>query len=107
PGFTPTDVVETELMAGDRLDIYPSPLARGLQATIRASRSPGAESGKLLVFDAQGRTVRLIQARVAGNEVTAQWDGRTGHGERAAAGVYFIQWRDARGSASGKLVLLD
>jgi hypothetical protein len=106
-GIIATDVVEAELSAGDRLEIYPSPLARGVQATIRATRGSAAEGGRLLVFDAQGRTVRLIQARVAGNEVTAQWDGRTGQGERAAAGVYFIQWRDARGSASGKLILLD
>jgi hypothetical protein len=106
-GITTTDVVDAELTAGDRLEIYPSPLARGLQATIHASRAAGAEDGRLLVFDAQGRTVRLIQARVAGNEVTAQWDGRTGQGERAAAGVYFVQWRDARGSASGKIILLD
>jgi hypothetical protein len=105
-GFTPSDVVDLELMAGDRLAIYPSPLARGVQATIRASRA-GAEGGRLLVFDAQGRLVRLLAARIAGNEVTAQWDGRTGQGEQAPAGVYFVQWRDERGSASGKLVLLD
>ena len=106
-GFVPTDVVEAELMGGDRLEIYPSPLARGVQATIRASRATGAEGGHLLVFDAQGRTVRLLEARVAGNEVSAHWDGRTGKGEQAAAGVYFLQWRDGRGSASGKIVLLD
>jgi hypothetical protein len=107
-GYHPTGVVETELMVGDRLEVYPSPLGRGLQATIHATRDAAAAAGgRLLVFDARGRTVRLLEGRVAGGEVTATWDGLTARGERAAAGVYFVQWRDARGVASGKLVLLD
>lgn len=106
-GYTPTDVEATEF-ADAGLEIYPSPLARGLQATIRAGRAgASSDDGRMLVFDAQGRTVRLLDARVNGGEVSAHWDGRDGRGERAAAGVYFVQWRDGEGRASGKLVLLD
>jgi hypothetical protein len=105
-GFTTTDVVETELMGDERLSIFPSPLPRGGRAAIRAGRSAGAE-GRMLVFDAQGRTVRLLETGMNAGEVSAHWDGRDSRGERAAAGVYFIQWRDVGGSVSGKLVLLD
>lgn len=105
-GYTPTDVVESELLGREGLEIFPSPMQRGGRASIRRARAASGQ-GRMLVFDAQGRTVRLLESRANGGEVNSRWDGRNGRGEQVAAGVYFVQWRDDAGRASGKIVLLD
>ena len=110
-GLASTGAVLSELTTttGEGLDVFPSPLPRGARANIRAMRraGPGTEEGRMLVFDSQGRTVRLLHARIDGETVSAQWDGRTGGGERVAAGVYFVQWREKAGTATGKVVVLN
>ena len=107
-GFVTTDVVESELMGtGARLTVYPSPLRVGETTHIMASGRRTA-GGRLLVFDARGRTVRMLDTRdAAAGELRAVWDGKDKGGQIVPAGVYFVQWRDAIGTASGKLVLLD
>ena len=49
----------------------------------------------------------IFGAATTAGHFSARWDGRDARGRRAAAGVYFVQWRDSRGSASGKLVLVE
>jgi hypothetical protein len=106
-GIIGTDVVESELLGGaSTLQIHPAPLRLPATATIRAARG-NAGVGRMLVFDAQGRTVRLLNAQAeAGGRVRASWDGLDGHGEQVPAGMYFVRWQDDSGTAAGKLVVL-
>jgi len=108
-GYHPgtTGVVDLQLDTGSgRLEIYPSPLRRGATATIKARGVEGA-TGRLLVFDARGHTVRLLQATTGSDgTVTAGWDGRDGRGQDVADGVYLLKWDDGVRTASGKVVYL-
>ena len=108
-GMVPTAVVETELLGGaDRLAVWPSPLAVGAGCTIRLSAARAGEAGRLLVFDARGRTVRLLEARPdKAGEALARWDGRDARGRQAAAGVYFLRWTDGSRHAAAKVVMVD
>jgi flagellar hook assembly protein FlgD len=46
-------------------------------------------SGRLVVYDLLGRTVRnLVDGAVSAGEQAATWDGRTDSGVDVAAGVY-------------------
>jgi len=106
-GATGAAEVREELTAGRALEVFPSPVRRGTETGIRVRRDAPGDAGRLLVFDAQGRTVALLRTTPDGPDLTARWDGRTGSGGRASAGVYFVQWRGSSGTASGKIVLLD
>jgi hypothetical protein len=90
-----------------RLAVYPSPLRVGRSATITAETKTPAE-GKMVVFDARGRTVRLLSTQIEGAEaVRATWDGRDGYGRALPAGVYFVRWQDRSTRAGGKIVLVE
>jgi hypothetical protein len=108
-GIVVTDVVEAELMDGAaRLDVYPSPLRVRDTATILARDSRGAETGRMLVFDARGRTVRMLRSVPDGaGRVRAVWNGTDKRGEPVPAGVYFLRWQAGRERAAAKLVVLD
>lgn len=69
----------------DRLRAFPNPFLDG--TVIRAaSGTPGAEAA-VEVLDANGRRVRRL-VPAAGETA---WDGRDEHGDRVAAGVYFVR----------------
>jgi len=107
-GYSPTTgIVELELSRdGDQLQVYPSPLRPGETATVKAHNA-GEDAGRLLVFDARGRTVRMLRPRSDGNAtVTASWDGYDGRGEPAPAGMYFLRWDDGTRRASGKVLVV-
>nr|MBC8425437.1 T9SS type A sorting domain-containing protein [bacterium] len=87
-----------------RLQVYPSPLRPGETATVKALTS-GDAAGRLLVFDARGRTVRMLRPSSRNGTVTASWDGYDGRGEPAPAGVYFLRWEDGTRRASGKVLV--
>ena len=108
-GMLPTAVVETELLGGaDRLAVWPSPLAAGAGCTIRLSAARAGTAGRLLVFDARGRTIRLLEVRPdKAGEAIASWDGRDARGRQAAAGVYFLRWSDGSRYAAAKVVMVD
>lgn len=76
--------------------IGPNPLrSDGVPTRVRFALNKdayGPERGEVRVLDTQGRTVRRLWSGVleCGQWITVSWDGRTGEGERAGAGMYFI-----------------
>jgi len=107
-GIVVTDLVEAELMGGrSRLLAYPSPLGPGATVTLLA-RNEDSRDGRMLVFDASGRTVRMLPSTADGaGHARAFWDGTNRGGERVSAGVYFVRWDAGDRSAAGKIVLVD
>jgi hypothetical protein len=107
-GMVASGVVEAELLDGaGRLAVWPSPLSRGESCTIRlAAAQP--QDGRLLVFDARGRTVRLLELQPdKSGEAIARWDGLDGQGRRVGSGVYFLRWSDGREAAAAKVVMVN
>lgn len=102
----PTAIVEQEVLRGAaRLPVSPSPLHAGRVCAIEISAAAGGR-GRLLVFDARGRTVRLLETTPAPDGVLrATWDGRNGRGDPAGPGVYFLRWNAGSSTAAAKVVL--
>jgi hypothetical protein len=98
-GILATVDVPDELSGGaGPMTVAPNP-TRGPCTISFAARDTG--EGTLLIFDAQGRTLRLLRpARRASGRMRAEWDGRDRDGLRVGPGVYFVQWRQG-GQRSG------
>ena len=107
-GITSTAVVEGELLGGaSKLATFPNPVRAGGLVRIRGT-AESTDGGHLLVFDAAGRTIRKLEASVAGSrELTGAWDGRNARGESVAPGVYFVRWTRGEEKATGKVVVID
>jgi hypothetical protein len=73
----------------------PTPFAHALELQV-----PGA--GTLHVIDASGREVRRLET--AGGRAT--WDGRDARGVASPAGVYWVRFSGAAGSATTRVVKL-
>lgn len=104
-GLISSDVVEAELNVADpSLQVYPSIM----QSTCSIEfEGENASSGKLLVFDAQGRTVKVLRAQSRGEDrLVANWDGTGRYGEGAPSGIYFISWKGGAMTKSAKVVLM-
>jgi len=107
-GLASTAAVEAELLEGSgRLEIFPSPLRAGTQATILARDVDGPGTGTI-VYDARGRALKWLESSADRRGGTrAVWDGTGRDGERVPAGVYFVRTRDRSGrTAAGKVVVL-
>jgi len=97
--------VEHELLDGARpLRAFPNPMR-----TACAIEAPmhGADAGRLLVHDAQGRVVRLLEPAVAGGVARARWDGTDARGARVAPGTYFVRWQQAGSRAATRLTVVE
>lgn len=107
-GIMAVSAVENEILnRGAGLKIFPAPFYPGGKVTIMASSSRPAD-GRLLVFDARGRTIRLLRGEAAGEgEARIFWDGRDGSGRTVASGVYFLRWDEGSHSTGGKLVVVN
>jgi len=106
-GFVPVGVVEDEVFAaGGRLRVFPSPAQAGAGCTVMATSARPA-SGRLLVFDVRGRTVRMLRADESqdGSAVIA-WDGRDARGRAVASGTYFLRWDDGQRQAAGRVAIV-
>jgi len=81
---------------------WPNPFQRELGLELALGREGPA---RVRVFDVRGRTVATVHDGVlpAGRH-TVRWDGRTGRGAPAAAGVYFVRM-DAEGRSWTRKVL--
>jgi hypothetical protein len=97
--------VGTEVLAGAApLRAWPNPLRESctLETSARA-----AGGGRLLIFDAQGRTVRLLHGRAAGGDrARATWDARDQYGVRVGPGTYFARWQDGGAGAACRLTVV-
>jgi hypothetical protein len=106
-GCTPLevpDVANTGLVPL-RMAVDPHPILG--RTTIRldlADTMPVA----IVLFDAQGRTLRRLLAgeRTAGHHAV-EWDGLDSRGQRAAPGIYFLRVEAGGTTVSRKLVVLD
>jgi hypothetical protein len=96
--------VAGEILSDARpMSIRPNP-TRGA-CSIRF-RSAGDAGGRLLVFDALGRTVRLLRlGPTVSGEMRAEWDGRDGQGARVPAGIYYIRWQGGTERAAARVVI--
>lgn len=84
-----------------RLQAAPNPFTRSVRVNFTLAEG---RAGSVDVFDAAGRRVAGIftgELREGVNEVV--WDGRTGSGEPAAAGIYFVRVRTTAQVASTKI----
>ena len=100
-----TDVPEREILAGAApLVIYPNP-ARA-ECVVRF-RGASPEGGNLLVYDAEGRVVRLLRPRPQGADwLAASWDARDARGTAVQPGVYFVRWQQGTARAAGKVLIV-
>jgi hypothetical protein len=99
--FATLDVPGELLGDAGPMTVAPNP-TRGPCTIVFAA--PGAGEGTLLIFDAQGRTLRLLRPTSgSGGRMRAEWDGRDQDGLRVGPGVYFVRWRQG-GQKSGARV---
>jgi hypothetical protein len=78
--------------AGPGLSIAGANPAAGAGATSLAVTLPRAETVRVTVTDAAGRTVKVLaERRLPAGRTDIRWDGRDSRGVHAAAGVYFVR----------------
>jgi hypothetical protein len=97
--------VSDEILAGARgITVMPNPTRGGCSVEL-AARGDGG--GTLVVFDAQGRAVRLLQPRSSGSQrLRAEWDGLDHDGRSVGAGVYFVRWLQGGDRAGARITVV-
>jgi hypothetical protein len=86
---------------------YPNPLGATGSTNIRYSIPNDSEPVSLVVYDVNGRRIRVLvnDVQTAG-EHFVKWDGRNEHGKRVAAGIYFYRLKVGGASLAKKMILL-
>ncbi len=91
-GIIPSDVGPEILAGALPLRAWPNPVRTACTLELSAR---DVTSGRLLVYDLEGRVVRLLRPLAAGGgRARATWDGRDHDGRRVAPGTYFARWQD-------------
>jgi hypothetical protein len=98
--------VEQSVMGGARaLRAFPNPMRTACAIEVRAA---SREGGTLILYDTQGRIVRMLEPAVArAGIVGASWDGADSHGARVPAGTYFVRWQQASDRAAARVTVVD
>jgi hypothetical protein len=100
----PTAVSENAPPARARLDVGPVPFRSELRLSLTL---PRAEEASVDVYDVQGRLVRrLLHRSLPAGSHRLLWDGRTGGGARAPAGIYFLRYAGGGAAELRRVVLL-
>ncbi len=101
----PTDVDEPVTPASDlQASVYPNPF--NPKTTVRFY-APQAGAAFVDVFDMGGHRVdRMAVVADQAGWVETEWDGKTGSGESAASGIYFMKVRVGDSSQTVRAVLL-
>jgi hypothetical protein len=104
-GLLATADVPREIIGGAApMAVSPNPARLGCTVDFGARSSEG---GRLMVFDAQGRAVRLLAPRSSGNgRLRAAWDGTDQFGRRADPGVYFVRWLNGTERAGARVTVV-
>jgi hypothetical protein len=93
-----------EMNAAQNLGAYPNPFEHFTSITF--SLEEGQEVD-LVVTDALGRRVKsLFRAMAQTGAHMVEWNGDTESGERVEAGLYLYQLTTAKGTQSGKIMLM-
>ena len=106
----PADVdpgsVENPAPLAGRLEITPTPFARGTEMRFSVSPRTATQPVELTVVDAAGRRVRsLVRGKMEVGEHRLNWDGCDEAGRLAPSGVYFAKLHTVDGTATQKVVL--
>jgi len=100
----PSVAVPGTLVFGIR---YVTPNPATTHASIGYTLPERWRSARLSVHDVAGRLVRQLDPATGAQGLLAvDWDGRTGSGERAASGVYFVRLEVDGAVATQRVVLL-
>ena len=96
--------LETEILAGvDRISVAPNPMRDSARFSVPAG---DGGPGKLLVFDASGRTLSLFKPEMQSDgSLLVEWRGQGRKGEAVGPGVYFLRWDNGTRSAGGKVIV--
>ncbi|MCB9464881.1 MAG: hypothetical protein H6682_14410 [Candidatus Eisenbacteria bacterium] len=96
--------LESEILNGvQQITIAPNPVVDSARFSIPAGEG---DEGKLLVFDASGRTLALFKPHRAGDgSLFVEWQGEGRKGEQVGPGVYFVRWQNGVRKAGGKVVV--
>ena len=110
-GLGPHDIQATtdvggEVLAGAApMQVWPNPAREGCRISFAAR---GTGTGTLVVFDAQGRTLRLLRPVAdGGGRLRADWDGRDRDGRRVRPGAYFVRWQQGTERAAARITVVD
>jgi flagellar hook assembly protein FlgD len=82
----------------------PNPATAPVHLSV-ATPTPGPI--QVTVHDVTGRVLARLTDRNTGGRGSFLWNGRDRHGQRVAAGVYYLHIRAGKRSISKKLTLLD
>ena len=91
------------MQGASALHSYPNPVREGCSFTLDARQGV---DGRLLIFDAQGRIVRMLTATPATSRMTLAWDGRDHRGISVSAGSYFARWQQGERTAATRLTVV-
>lgn len=99
-----TSVADEILSGADRLGVFPNPVRATCTFEVP---SRGAGEGRLIVYDTNGRIVRMITPGVARAGVrTLVWDVMDSRGARVGAGVYFARWQQGDVRAAARVTVI-
>jgi hypothetical protein len=109
-GCTPTAVVEEPSTMPSSFYLgpaVPNPFNPTMEITYGIPATAGTSRVVLDVCDVLGRHVRsLVNRDQAPGEYRVTWDGKDGHGESVASGVYFYRLQTGSQTLTRKAVLL-
>jgi hypothetical protein len=97
--------VADEVLGGARImTVTPNP---SHAACVMRFRAGDASRGTLIVFDSNGRTIRLLRPRSEGGDRwSADWDGLNARGARVSPGVYFVRWQGGADRAAARVTMV-
>lgn len=92
--------VESQVLSGAAtLRVSPNPVRLSCSVEL----PPDERGGRVLVFDAVGRTVRALEP---GTTRRATWDARDASGARVAPGTYFVRWQSGDRRAAARIAVV-
>jgi hypothetical protein len=89
------------------LTCYPNP-CRG-SANVKIKQQTGNSPTTIAIYNTRGQLIRTLvngQNLTPGKEHTFTWDGTTGSGQPAAAGIYLFKIKSGQYSATRKMILM-
>jgi hypothetical protein len=104
PHYTDQLAVADDLTRGATpLRAWPNPVRD--QCAFALDARPG-ETGRLLLFDAQGRIVRMLTTTPAATRMSLTWDARDARGRHVGPGTYFARWQQGGRTSATRLTVV-